>query len=73
MQAKYPDDRFETTARKPTAPNAMAVEWRLKCLDCPGKLYTPGPGETLQNYEVHLKNRQHRQRVNVRLEAAQAS
>lgn len=38
MQAKYPDDRFETTARKPTAPNAMAVEWRLKCLDCPGKV-----------------------------------
>ena len=31
------------------------------------KLYTPGPGETLSNYEVHLKNRMHRYRVNERL------
>ncbi len=31
------------------------------------QLYTPGPGETLSNYDVHLKNRQHRQRVNERL------
>lgn len=31
------------------------------------QLYTPGPGETLTNYEVHLKNRQHRQKVNSRL------
>lgn len=37
------------------------------------QLYTPGPGETLQNYEVHLKNRLHRQKVNTRLEAAQAT
>lgn len=29
--------------------------------------YTPGPGESLQNFEVHLKNRQHRQKVNARL------
>lgn len=33
-------------------------------------MYTPGPGETLSNYYVHLKNRQHRQRVNDRLTAA---
>ena len=31
------------------------------------QLYTPGPGETLSNYEVHLKNRMHRQRVNERV------
>ena len=31
------------------------------------QLYTPGPGETLSNYEVHLKNRMHRYRVNERL------
>jgi len=31
------------------------------------QLYTPGPAETLSNYEVHLKNRQHRLRVNERL------
>lgn len=31
------------------------------------QLYTPGPGESLSNYEVHLKNRQHRMKVNARL------
>ena len=85
MQEKYTDDRFEVILRK--ANPAGPSEWRIKCLDCPGKviclfpvaaffclsdcilwqLYTPGPAETLSNYEVHLKNRQHRQRVNSRL------
>lgn len=40
---------------------------RIKCLDCPGKLYTPGPGMTTDNFEVHLKNRGHRERVNARV------
>ncbi|KAL8294224.1 hypothetical protein RB597_008023 [Gaeumannomyces tritici] len=39
---------------------------RIKCLDCPGKLYTPGPGTTAENFEVHLKNRAHREKVNQR-------
>lgn len=65
MRAKYPKDRFELTTKKGTT--SGNPEWRVKCLDCPGKLYTPGPGETLSNYEVHLKNRQHRQRVSERL------
>lgn len=68
MHAKYPDDKFEVTLRK--VATTGTVEWRIKCLDCPGKLYTPGPGETLQNYEVHLRNRQHRQKVNARLGVA---
>ncbi|KAH9474828.1 SWI/SNF chromatin-remodeling complex subunit SNF5 [Psilocybe cubensis] len=71
MQARYPHDRFEVTLRKVNA--STTPEWRIKCLDCPGKLYTPGPGETLSNYEVHLKNRQHRQRVNDRLSATAAA
>ncbi|KIM36135.1 hypothetical protein M413DRAFT_320258 [Hebeloma cylindrosporum] len=70
MQARYPNDRFEVILRKVNA--TSTPEWRIKCLDCPGKLYTPGPGETLSNYDVHLKNRQHRQRVNDRLAAAAA-
>ena len=37
------------------------------------KLYTPGPGETLTNYEVHLKNRQHRAKVNARVNNTSAS
>lgn len=65
MQAKYPDDRFEVILRRVAA--SPSPEWRIKCLDCPGKLYTPGPGETLTNYEVHLKNRKHRQTVNARV------
>ncbi|KII91710.1 hypothetical protein PLICRDRAFT_51839 [Plicaturopsis crispa FD-325 SS-3] len=64
MEAKWPDDRFELFARK--VAGSDVPEWRIKCLDCPGKLYTPGPGETLSNYEVHMKNRQHRNRVNTR-------
>ncbi|KZT43362.1 SNF5-domain-containing protein [Sistotremastrum suecicum HHB10207 ss-3] len=62
MQGRYPDDRFDVIARKTADPEAPP-EWRLKCLDCPGKLYTPGPEETLNNFEVHLKNRLHRKRV----------
>jgi SWI/SNF-related matrix-associated actin-dependent regulator of chromatin subfamily B protein 1 len=39
---------------------------RIRCHDCPGKLYTPGPGMTVENFEVHLKNRQHREKVDAR-------
>ncbi|KAE8454106.1 hypothetical protein EG329_005029 [Mollisiaceae sp. DMI_Dod_QoI] len=40
---------------------------RIRCQDCPGKLYTPGPETTVGNFEVHLKNRQHRERVEARI------
>jgi len=63
MRSKYPDDLF-------ILKRINGTEWRIKCSDCPGKLYTPGPGETLSNYEVHLKNRQHRQKVNDRVNSA---
>lgn len=46
---------------------------RIRCHDCPGKLYTPGPAMTVDNFEVHLKNRQHRERVEERLARAAAS
>ncbi|KIL61748.1 hypothetical protein M378DRAFT_82151 [Amanita muscaria Koide BX008] len=68
MRVKYPKDRFELTRKKSTrtAPgtNVGNPEWRLRCLDCPDKLYMLGPS----NYEVHLKNRYHRQRVAKRLD-----
>lgn len=35
MNAKYPDDRFDIWPR--TAPGGEQ-EWRVKCLDCPGKV-----------------------------------
>ncbi|KAG1859989.1 hypothetical protein C8R48DRAFT_605512 [Suillus tomentosus] len=71
LQEQYPDDKFEAILRR--APPRTVLEWRMKCLDCPGKLYNSGPGDTLQNYEVHLRNRQHRLRVNSRLTQAPAS
>ncbi|EAW14538.1 putative SWI-SNF complex subunit (Snf5) [Aspergillus clavatus NRRL 1] len=46
---------------------------RIRCHDCPGKLYTPGPGMTVDNFEVHLRNRQHKERVEERLSRAAAA
>ena len=43
---------------------------RIKCLDCPGKLYTPGPETGVTNFEVHLKNKLHREKVEDRLKKA---
>ncbi|KAK7970362.1 snf5/smarcb1/ini1 [Apiospora saccharicola] len=40
---------------------------RIRCLDCPGKLYTPGPDMSAENFLVHLKNRSHREKVEARL------
>lgn len=40
---------------------------RIRCLDCPGKLYNPGPGMGVEAFEVHLKNRGHRENVEGRL------
>ncbi len=39
---------------------------RIRCLDCPGKLYMAGPGMTVGSFEIHLKNRQHRKNVDGR-------
>lgn len=36
LQEHYPDDRFEAILRRP-GPRAP-LEWRMKCLDCPGKV-----------------------------------
>ncbi|PTU17243.1 hypothetical protein P175DRAFT_0512398 [Aspergillus ochraceoroseus IBT 24754] len=46
---------------------------RIRCHDCPGKLYTPGPGTTVDNFEVHLRNRQHKERVEDRITKAAAA
>ncbi|KAI1393577.1 SNF5-domain-containing protein [Hypoxylon trugodes] len=42
---------------------------RIRCLDCPGKLYTPGPDITASNFEVHLKNKVHKEKVELRIAA----
>lgn len=68
---KYPNDLFQVQLR-PRLPDAPepAEEWRIKCADCPGKVYKPGPGESLINFEIHLKNRSHRAAVARRLGTA---
>ncbi|WFD34942.1 SWI/SNF chromatin-remodeling complex subunit [Malassezia cuniculi] len=69
-RAKYPADRFWEIAR-PADDGSGAIEWRIRCADCPGKLYKLGPGDSLSNFEIHLKNRSHRAAVAARLGAAQ--
>lgn len=50
------------------------IKWqflpRIKCNDCPGKLYTVGQGMGVENFEIHLKNRHHKDRVMVRTKGA---
>ncbi|RVD86112.1 uncharacterized protein DFL_004406 [Arthrobotrys flagrans] len=45
--------------RKPAEP-------RIRCADCPDMLYFPGPGETLGNFRVHLRNVGHLNRIESR-------
>ncbi|KIK71297.1 hypothetical protein GYMLUDRAFT_235637 [Collybiopsis luxurians FD-317 M1] len=67
MRLKYPDDEFH-----PQRDPHNNISWRIRYNDCPGKLYRPSSGQTpsLSNFEIHLKNRMHRKRVDdrVRLE-----
>jgi len=46
---------------------------RIRCHDCPGKLYTPGPEMTVDNFKLHLNNRGHRMRVEERVKAKAAA
>lgn len=67
-RAKYTHDRFEVLPRaQPAETPAVTDRWRIRCFDCPGKVYKPGPGESLANFEIHLKNRSHRAAVARRL------
>lgn len=40
---------------------------RIRCNDCPGKLYTAMPKDTAEGFEVHLKNRKHKEAVEERI------
>ncbi|GEM06380.1 SWI/SNF-related matrix-associated actin-dependent regulatorof chromatin subfamily B member 1 [Rhodotorula toruloides] len=66
LRARQVDDRFDLIPR-PRPADLSAQEWRIRCLDCPGKLYNLGPGETLDGFTVHFKNRNHRANVDARL------
>ncbi|KAL5351275.1 SWI/SNF chromatin-remodeling complex subunit [Pseudogymnoascus australis] len=64
------DATTEMPVPQAEAENSSNVKYmwfpRIRCSDCPGKLYTPGPGTTVEGFEVHLRNRQHRERVDAR-------
>ncbi|KAF2436181.1 SNF5-domain-containing protein [Tothia fuscella] len=82
LHQRYPQDSFEAIMRytavrrdnepiradAPVEPENMKYQWlpRVRCTDCPGKLYTPGPEHTLENFEVHLRNRAHKTNVEAR-------
>ncbi|KAI9809541.1 MAG: SWI/SNF chromatin-remodeling complex subunit [Pycnora praestabilis] len=63
----FTDAPLPSNATQPGQPPPANFKYqyfpRIRCHDCPGKLYTPGPAMGVENFEVHLKNRQHRERV----------
>lgn len=78
----YKEDKFQATMKHtaidpttggpvPAVENNRHFEHkyvpRIRCLDCPGKLYVTGPGPTCERFEAHLKNRKHREAVEDRL------
>ncbi|EMC95571.1 hypothetical protein BAUCODRAFT_58044, partial [Baudoinia panamericana UAMH 10762] len=48
-----------------SAPAGVKIHYmpRIRCNDCPGKLYTAEPGKVVDAFEVHLRNRNHRNNV----------
>jgi SWI/SNF-related matrix-associated actin-dependent regulator of chromatin subfamily B protein 1 len=51
------------------APDNVKYQYlpRIKCNDCPGKVYSAGPQDApAENFEVHLKNRVHKEKVDTR-------
>lgn len=62
--------KMESTMMKPNGspPDHIKFQWlpRIRCNDCPGKLYTAGPDLTVDNFKTHLSNRQHKERVETR-------
>lgn len=55
----------------PETGEKQVVKWmwqpRIRCDDCPGKLYTAMPEQTIEKFEVHLKNKKHKAMVEERL------
>lgn len=57
---------FETVVQ-PNEPLPLISEEmfhsKIKCLDCPGRLHSPGPGMSIDNFQIHLKSHLHRENV----------
>ena len=53
---------------EPSPPDTKFMYFpRIKCLDCPGKLYIPGPEMGVDNFKIHLRNCLHREKVERRV------
>ncbi|KAK5103777.1 SWI/SNF chromatin-remodeling complex subunit [Lithohypha guttulata] len=83
LRVQYRDDKFQATMKHtaidPVTGGPVPADDqnrhfdhkyvpRIRCLDCPGKLYVTGPGMTAERFEAHLKNRKHRESVEARLD-----
>jgi SWI/SNF-related matrix-associated actin-dependent regulator of chromatin subfamily B protein 1 len=53
----------------------IKYQWlpRIKCNDCPGKQYQAGPETTVDNFEIHLRNRMHKERREARENRSKSS
>ncbi|KAF3909333.1 hypothetical protein ABW20_dc0110475 [Dactylellina cionopaga] len=50
----------------PNNDSSRPPEPRIRCFDCPEMLYFAGPGESLQNFRIHLRNIGHMNRLQSR-------
>lgn len=67
--SKDTDEPFTIKSDEPLPPDTKYCYYpRIKCKDCPGKLYTPDLNLGVNNFEVHLKNRHHRDKVLKRIQ-----
>lgn len=69
------DNNETVRAEARPAESEIKYQWlpRIKCQDCAGKVYTAGPDNAIENFEVHLKNRGHKDKVEARIKKAGAS
>jgi SWI/SNF-related matrix-associated actin-dependent regulator of chromatin subfamily B protein 1 len=58
-------DSLSASATLPAAYKAQFLP-RIRCVDCPGKLYNAGPNHTVDNFQMHLNNRVHKLNVEKR-------
>ncbi|KAJ6007433.1 ankyrin repeat-containing protein [Penicillium herquei] len=83
LKKDYPNDSFEAVMRPSLAEfenltaasvaNPMTpgrkylLTAQIQCHDCPGTLYSPGPGMTMGNFKAHLRQKHHREIVRARI------
>ena len=62
------DSPYRLAPNEPVPPDTKFMYYpRIKCLDCPGILFLPGRGGTVDDLETHLKHRLHREKVDRRM------